>query len=157
VAKLQQELNELRTRERVSSGIRVRAYKSAAQLLTHNTPAAIQFDTERYDTDGMHDAGTPTRFTIQTAGLYHIGATIAFAANATGQRNVGIRVDGTTDIVFEQVQATGALRTIVNIGIDHVFAAGQYFEVWALQTSGGNLNVETVADYSPEVWAHFCP
>src|SRR5262245_22049217 len=76
-----------------------RAYHNAAQALTTGVEASLALNSERYDTDTMHDTVTNnSRLTIKTAGLYIITGHVEFANNATGYRLGGLRVNNTTTI-----------------------------------------------------------
>jgi hypothetical protein len=54
-----------------------RVYNSAAQTFVQATENTLSFDSERFDTDTIHDpAVNPSRLTCKTAGLYQITADI---------------------------------------------------------------------------------
>ncbi|KKL75014.1 hypothetical protein LCGC14_2059110, partial [marine sediment metagenome] len=76
--------------------IGARVTNSAAITLTTTTDTGLTFDQEDYDTDTIHDTGSNTnRLTATTAGKYIITGAARFAANATGTRRLGIRLNGT--------------------------------------------------------------
>jgi hypothetical protein len=53
--------------------ISVKAIQNATQTITNNSAVAIQFQSEEFDTDVMHDNSTNnTRITIKTAGKFLI-------------------------------------------------------------------------------------
>lgn len=122
---------------------RGKAYRGAVQTLTTAVAAAVIFDTETAGDDpgALHSTSTnPTRFTAVTAGRYVGYAQVAFAANAVGYRTVEFRKNGTVVAQVRQVPVTG-VPTLLQCFCDEVFTAGQYLEVFATQTSGGNLDV----------------
>ena len=61
------------------------AYLSADQSISHATPTKVQFNTERFDTDGCYDNSTNYRFTPTTAGKYYIYTNVNLA---TGDYNI---------------------------------------------------------------------
>lgn len=110
----------------------------------------ITWDTEVIDTDGMWSSGTAA--TVQTSGVYMVGASITWDANATGDRSMNVAVNGTARIVAEGKSAT-VTTTFAPVGLLSL-TAGQVLGVRAFQNSGGNLNVGT-SPYSPVLWAQF--
>lgn len=136
-------------------GVRARVTNSANILIgTGGTGTALTYDTDRYDTDAIHDiASVTTRLTAPAAGYYRIGACVRFASNATGYRQVFLRINGATVIASLIVDAVATTVTdIVLAGVDYLLAQGDYVECLVVQTSGGNLNVVAAATFSPEFW-----
>lgn len=134
---------------------RARVYNSAAESITTGTNTALTFNTERYDTGGCHSTVSNTsRLTVPSGGggLYHIGGTITFAANATGDRALWIQLNGATRLVQDLRRASGTFETSINVVCDYVLAAGDYVELYVFQSSGGNLNVNASSAYTPEFW-----
>jgi hypothetical protein len=126
-----------------------RVSNTADQSIPHATLTALAFDTERFDTDGIHDTVTNnSRLTCKTAGKYQITAQVRWQSNATGYREIRIRLNGTTQICIVRQGAHGldmqVVTTLYDLGVD------DYVEVMVYQNSGGALNVEKVAQYSPE-------
>lgn len=135
----------------------VRVYHNAAQSLTTAALTTLAFNSERFDqaagvASTQHDVITnSSRLTCRVTGVYQISACIQFAANATGIRQLNIQLGGTTVIAAEIVPAAGTGPTIVSVStLYSLTATTDYVEVIASQTSGGNLNVDTSANYSPE-------
>jgi hypothetical protein len=124
------------------------------QSITNNTATVLAFNLERYDTDTMHSTVTDnSRITINTAGVYVVTANILFEGNATGARHVELRLNGTTIIGYVVATPTGTVGQRVEVTTQWKFAATDYVEVRVTQTSGGALNVQTAAEYSPEFMA----
>lgn len=135
-----------------------RVYHNTTQSLTTAVETPLAFNTERYDTDNMHDTVTANgRITINTAGLYVVGLSVGYAANATGVRYTSIRTAAGTGYYFQDVRAAApALGTNVCIGGVIKLAVGDILTAYAYQTSGGNLNVQlgTATDFSAaDFWA----
>jgi hypothetical protein len=105
------------------------------------------FDTETMDNDSMHDTVTnSSRLIFQTAGTYLVGAQAAFASNATGRREIEIRLNAAgnpasgNQIARGSVPATNG-ATILSCSRPFSTSAGSYIELFAFQDSGGALNV----------------
>ncbi len=114
---------------------------------TGGNPKLITLDAETIDNDSMHDLITnPSRITFQTAGAYHIGASVCFASSATGRREGQIRLnsagDGATGtrLCRSVVPATNG-ETIVSLSRFATFGVGNYIELFGFQDSGGALDV----------------
>ena len=135
-----------------------RVYNSAAiSITTSGTAQALTFNSERYDTDTMHDTATNTgRITIKTAGLYVVFALVEFASNATGYRQAYIRLNGTTVIAAQSGPAATSLGTELNPTCIYKFAVNDYIEVLVAQLSGGALNVNAGGNFTPEFGATWC-
>jgi hypothetical protein len=117
---------------------------SVAQSIATGTTTALAFDTERYDTDAIHDTATNnSRLTCTAAGKYKVWGGVGFQSNNTGYRQVWARING---VVSGEL---APLRTQAVQGADHYIAysqvadliAGDYVELMVHQTSGGALNV----------------
>lgn len=100
----------------------------------------ISWTTEAFDTGGMWDAGDPTKLTAQRSGLYVVNLSGSFVANATGDRQARILLNGATELAQVQGRApgtfywTGFVATVVSMQV------GDYVEAQMGQNSGGNLN-----------------
>ena len=132
-----------------------RVYHNANQSLTNNTLTALAFNSERYDTDTMHDTVTNnSRITINTAGLYLLTLSIQFAADTDYTQNfAAFRVDGATYIA--QDASPGMSDGRVAIATVYKFSATQYVEAIARQinTSAGANDIIVNAQYTPEFTA----
>lgn len=137
-----------------------RVYNSAnISHTTSGTAQALTFDSERFDRLAMHSTSSNTsRITIPTGwgGIYQIGASVAFTANATGYRQISIKVNGSTDIVFQNAPTTGsAINHRLSAQTIYYLNAGDYIEVYANQTSGGALNILAQGNHTPEFYAQW--
>src|SRR6266540_1593217 len=130
-----------------------RVYHNIAQTLTTAVSLNLAFNTERFDTDTIHDTLTNnTRLTCKTAGVYEIGGSAEFAANATGVRSLQILLNGATAIVEQDITSTGAVVHRMSVSTVYQLAVNDYVELRATQSSGGNLNVNSTGNHSPEFW-----
>jgi hypothetical protein len=132
-----------------------RVYNSAAIATTSGAVPALTFNSERYDTGGFHSTSVNTeRLTAPTAGLYSIGATVRWEANAAGARQTFLRVNGTTIIDLDDRDIDAATNHTNKVNTEYQLAAGDYVEVLVFQNSGGPLNVLATGNYTPEFWIH---
>ena len=141
----------------VTSPPRCYVYNSANISVANATSQALTFDTEFFDNGGLHSTAVNTnRITIPAdgGGLYLVGAHVQWAANATGYRQLEIRIDGTTTVTFDRVpNSGGADGSRNNINGIYSIAAGSYFELYAYQNSGGALNATASGAVGISFWA----
>lgn len=120
----------------------VRATMSAVQAVADLTQTVILFDTEDYDNAGMHSTASNTgRLTAPVAGIYAIKCHLAFAASATGFRDIRFRLNGTTEFAWEARSAAGSGNTVLSLACDIKLAATDYVEVRAYHSQGASVNV----------------
>jgi hypothetical protein len=131
---------------------RCRLWSTAAVSATTSTYTAMTWNSEDYDTDGMHSTSSNTsRITIVTPGLYQLSGVLGWAGNATGRRwqqwylnGVSLGVDYSTifyaggSSAIEMPAATTCVELI----------AGDYVELFGWQDSGVNLNMNPTTSYS---------
>lgn len=137
---------------------KARVYNNANISITTATTTALTFNSERYDLSTLHSTSTNTsRLTLPTAGAWFIGGSVAWAANATGVRQLAIRKNGTTILssVLGPASSGGVNGTQQAVSTEYSFAVNDYVELIVYQDSGGALNVVVVGDYSPEFWCSF--
>lgn len=127
-------------------------------VATFPATAAITFDAEDVDDDvdgvGGHSTSSNTsRYTARYPGWYQIAGHVSWAGNATGRRWSFVRVNG-TDVPGSQtaLAATSADDISVPAVTKQVYLAiGDYVELFAMQSSGGNLNTYVGSD---EAYSH---
>lgn len=131
-----------------------RVTNSANISIPDSTITNVTFDTEQFDTAGMHSTSSNThKITIPVDGIYATGACLSWVANATGIREMAIQVNGST-IVDETVQAsTGGQLTTQNVKTIWKCTAGDVLTTVAYQTSGGALSLFAFLTMSPAFWA----
>lgn len=131
-----------------------RVYNDVNISITNTTLTALTYNSERFDDGGLHSTSANTsRLTASVTGLWQIGTHALFAANATGVRQVKLRVNAATDIAIDTAVNAGAGDdTTVNLTTLYRLAVGDYVETIVWQNSGGALNVKTSASSSPEFW-----
>lgn len=117
----------------------------------NNTITFLTFDTERFDTDTIHDPATnPGRLTCKTAGKYLVIGQVTWAAAAGGSRYTYLRKNGTDYIArVSQPPVVGdKTEQVVSTLVDLVVT--DYLELGAIQDSGGTVAVSALFAYSPE-------
>ncbi len=133
-----------------------RVYNSANITLTTGVVTLLTFNSERYDNDTIHSTSTNTgRLTAQTEGYYIINGSCRWVANATGQRFLNIKLNGTTFIGTQSLDTTsGGNPAVIALPTIYFLNVGDYVELHAFQNSGGNLDVENFGNNSPEFMMH---
>lgn len=129
-----------------------RVYHNANQSIANATDTILAFNSERFDTDVIHDTVTNnSRLTCKTAGKYQITAGIGWAANATGYRIVHILHNGSVKIASETAPVVSAtVNQFQNVTTFYDLAVNDYVEVQVEQTSTAALNVLVLANRSAE-------
>lgn len=129
--------------------VRFKAYSSTTQSITSGAAngVVLTLDTEIVDSDGGHSTVTNTsRYTAQTAGLYWVCGTVCFSTSATGARALQILVNGTGtagNLIQSAATSTNGGSVLTSSLVQ--LAVGDYVELFAWQTSGGNLTTSTGA------------
>ena len=123
-------------------------YQNTAQTLSTVALTAVNFDTEVSDTEGGWSSSDPTKIYCKKAGTYNITAEVYFAANSTGVRIVQIFKN--TDYIGEaRVGASPDLQTTPCAAVGGVeLVVDDYIQIKAYQSSGGNLQISTDANYT---------
>lgn len=119
----------------------------------NSTVTLMTFDTIIFDTDAMTVAAN--RITFRRAGCYEAGFTAAWGNSAVGARQFFIQKNGDANqIVASVVTPAISGSTIMAYGIFEVIE-GDYIEAFALQSSGGNLDVlAAIGEYTLVFWSH---
>lgn len=121
--------------------IGARVTHSVAQAIQHNTWTVLAFDTERWDTDGMHSTvDNNSRLTCKTAGKYLIIGCSGFPVGAGAVRSCYIGRAGA--IWYASYAGMGSLTVGNEVVISTIMdmAVDDYVELWVYQNSGGPLN-----------------
>lgn len=104
--------------------------------------------TSVYDTDSMVDLAN-RRIKITTAGWYMATASVVFAANSTGIRKIAVRRNGTLlHSVYIEPDTSTQCPGQVSAG-PVLCAVNDYFDIQALQGSGGSLSTYSGGDGTP--------
>lgn len=133
-----------------STFVGAKAYGTTNQTISNFTVTAITWNNENFDTDSMHSTSTNTsRLTIPTGktGYWQITASLGYDASAAGVRQIRLSKNGSF-VNNEQVEATSSYGNTMGFSNILNLTAGDYIELEAFQTSGGNLDVVKSADTS---------
>lgn len=120
-----------------------RATRSFANFsLPNNTQTALPFDGVTVDDDGKWDSLNPTRLTAKEDGYHLIQGNIGFSSNATGIRQVAVRLNGSTNILFNNKNTVGVgFTTMVPVCVIYPLVIGDYIELMLLQNSGAAMTL----------------
>jgi hypothetical protein len=131
-------------------------WDSANIEIPNNANTYLTFNSERYDTAGMHSLTTNTgRLTCTIAGIYLIGCCVRWANDTTytGMRTVGITLNsGRTRIVWDYRHVGTTYLPAMGVSTVYPLSVGDYVELEVYQNRGSPLNVEYASNYSPEFW-----
>lgn len=148
-------LGILHSTNRSHPAISARVYNSAAFSTTHNTADVVTFDSERWDTAGIHSTSSNTsRLTAPVTGTYLVVGNLGFAAsNTTGYRNCSIILNGTTTTYWasdEDKSPSASRATFLTCTSIMQLTATDYVELQVFQNSGGAVDVFQDDNNSPE-------
>ena len=122
--------------------IGARVYHNTEQAIPTATWTALAFNSERWDTDTIHDTVTNnSRLTCKTAGKYLIVGQGMFWNNAVGERNWELQINGTTVIAASRIVASAAIYHAHSLASIWDLSVNSYVEFRVYQDSGGDLNI----------------
>lgn len=136
-----------------------RVYNSGNIAIALSSWVSLTFDSERFDTDGMHSTSSNTeRLTVPAggAGLYLIGVHVTWDTSpySGGSAEKGIRfmLNGAMVIaqkfwedVHQSIDLVDSLQTFYSLAVGDYVVAQVY--------TSNAANVQAVSNYSPEAWA----
>lgn len=136
-----------------------RVYNSTNISIPGVNITVLTFDSERYDTGGLHSTSSNTsRLTCVVPGKYRIFGHCEYTQNGTGIRGLHIYVNGSLSIAETYVSAISTAHQGMTATTEYALAAGDYVELVAYQSSGGNLDVRAVGNHTPEFgMSWICP
>lgn len=137
-------------------------YQSTVTTLVTGTATVLGFDATLIDTYGGHSNTTlNSRYTAQVAGWYELTGVVQFNPNSTGYRLAYWRKNGAfpnpSTYNTELAQVSPSATTVLLETLQLQLAVGDYVEMVATQTSGGNLNTFSGAGDSTRMsvrWIH---
>lgn len=123
----------------------VQLTNSSSQNVSNGIIQAFSWDTEVFDTQNMHETGSPTRITISNAGRYLIHGRVSFSTNSSNNRTIYIYKNGTK---WSTNDYAAAPSTVTKIDITEVMnlSVGDYIELSASQDSGSSLSSDSAVD-----------
>jgi len=131
-------------------------YDSSDEPLTDATWEVLNFDSENFDSNSMHNpASANSRVKCNSDGLYLCAFKVQFAANTTGLRRAMIRENaaasstgGTNRGIWNSAGLSGEATTVGGSRLLRLVDT-DYIELFAYQDSGITLDVEMG---SPQTW-----
>jgi hypothetical protein len=128
---------------------------SGIYTASNTTWLTLIWDFEVFDDGGFHTYpvnGDKIIVPVGKGGRYLVGGSVGFAANATGSRGVALLVN--TVMKAYQLVGPGDAVGVNAVGVTKAIelAAGDYLQLQAFQSSGGNLNISTF-DFATAFWA----
>jgi hypothetical protein len=131
--------------------IGARVYNNANLSIPDSSYTVLTFNSERYDTDDIHDTTANTsRLTCKTAGKFLIVAGIEFSGIATGRRIVRFLLNNVYEIVKFELGLSSANVFRATTTTIYDLQVNDYLEVSVYQSSGAALDVLALGYYSPE-------
>ncbi len=128
-----------------------RVYHTLNLIIPPTTYTDIPFNSETFDTDDIHDLVLNNdRLTCKTAGVYYIYFCGQWASNSVGWRRMNIRQNGTTSIAEVRLAGQAAGYTTINMSAIWKLEVGQFVNVRVYQTSGVDLELQSLSRYSPD-------
>lgn len=127
------------------TGIGARVYNNTTQGITGS--ASVTFNSEDYDNLGCHDTGSNTeRLVAPVAGQYHVAATVWWASNATGNRQLYVTRNSDSMIPSaNNINPDDAIDIQQSVSAVLDLAAGDYVRFTAAHGAGGSLNIGTAS------------
>jgi hypothetical protein len=133
---------------------------SSAQSITPGAAAYAQWNSELYDTDGMYDAGSNTRITIGTVGVYSVqvyfyiqwsAALSHYVVDLTQTTSGGTETTIASDYVYDNggnwvFEKRGCLATSTSC------AVGDYFRFRWTANVGGSSHLIAVGSSMSANW-----
>lgn len=121
------------------------ATNSGSVSATNGAETVQTYDTTLFDTDSFHSTVTNTsRLTVPTnlGGHYVVGQTGEFASNASGDRYMVIRKNGSSGQIqtIGMGHATGATGAFCSCVAFVTLVDTDFIEVYNFQNSGGGIN-----------------
>lgn len=123
--------------------------RTAVQSIADSTYTKLQLNVVIYDNYSNFDAATNYRYTVTIPGTYKFTFLNSWANNSTGRRFVVMFKNGGGS-PWKYGEVTLAVNSIMYMYVeaDDQAVAGDYYECYVYQESGGNLNAAASADTS---------
>jgi hypothetical protein len=138
------------------TGPGARVTNSAAVSVPNTTWTTVPFDSERYDTENLHEAAiNPSRLTVPAgkSGVYLVWFNAQFQNTGTNnEEGARIRLNGSTVVAWNHVRYAG-YRYLMVAAIC-ALAAGDYVEAQVYHDTGASNDLNAQGNYSPEFGMH---
>jgi len=118
-----------------------KVFNSTQQSIANITATIINFNSELFDTDAIHDTVTNnSRLTIKTAGVYIVSASIGWDLGTAGARKIDILLNGVSNIASITQQTDSNGYPSQNIVTLYKFNINDYVTLSVQQWQGSSLN-----------------
>jgi hypothetical protein len=132
------------------------AEKRVVTVITDNTHLTVS-TAFAYSASGQTATRVNSAIVFRTAGYYSVGGLVVIDGNATGVRSMSMLLNNTTYIASDDRSPPGTFACLIACVRDYQFAQWDFVELQIYQNSGGSLNSQYNANYSPEFFAHQLP
>ena len=138
-------------RLKASSMPGARVYNTGTQSIASGVGTALTFTNADFNVGGTWSLSAPDRLTAKKAGVYVITASISWANDPAGVRDLSLKVNGATSIMTVSSAPVPSQNTapIENCATTFRLRAGDYVQAIAFQTSGGALDSWNGAHETP--------
>jgi len=124
---------------------------SAAQTIGTASATQVTFNEAEHDVGGFFsDSLDALVIPASLGGYYQIYGSVQWEDNAVGVRWIEARVNGTAYLRTTMNTVSGGSLT-QDISLTLNLSAGDVVTLYCYQSSGGNLDVEYVNDYTPHL------
>lgn len=122
---------------------------SGAQRIPNGKLVALALEQAPFDNDAMHEGGA-SKLSCRTAGRYAVSASVEFAANGRGSRQLIVRRNGRDVVAAMRVPAIEGETTQITFTSPPIdLRPGDYVELMVRQTSGQTLDVPVNGELPP--------
>ena len=122
-----------------------RAYLATPMGIPNSAFTTVPLGGESFDSDpngAMHDTVTNnSRITLRSSGIYHIGTFVTWDVNASGYRQVVVRVNGGSHLLVDTRPPVSGVYTDMTCYTPYAFNAGDYVELVLAHNAGVSLTV----------------
>ncbi|MBI4056155.1 MAG: hypothetical protein HY399_01235 [Elusimicrobia bacterium] len=123
-------------------------YHNADQTVAASTTAALNFNSEDFDNDSLHDTATNnSRFTIPEAGVYFVKILVELE-HMTSVTTLKLRLNGSTTIAENRLEVHDNYFETMELSIIYQFSANDYVESILTTTTGASA--DTIVKSSPK-------
>ena len=129
-----------------------RVYNNANININNITETALTFNSEVFDTDGIHSViANTSRLTCQTAGKYVLIGSLFWNTSGAGTlRQANFRLNGVTRILSNNEDFISVTWNASHILVtEYDLSVTDYVELTVYQNTGGALSVRYLSAYSP--------
>jgi hypothetical protein len=128
-----------------------RVTRTGAQNIPRNSVTTLTFNSERYDTIGMHSQTTNlSRLTAPVRGIYAVTAQVRWEGVGSGIRCLDLRRSGAEVVAAQCWDAPTIVDPDQNVSTMVSLAPGDFVEVRALQSCCDTLPILKGSAFSPE-------